>query len=76
MAMVRAAIPLNMAPTTKYGPNTVECHPGTTAIAKSQDTIECTETATGMIATVMIVMAVSRQCHSRGVPCQPRARTV
>src|SRR6266540_977196 len=36
-----------MAPATKYGANSVACHPGTIAIAKSQDTTLCTESTSG-----------------------------
>src|SRR5262245_10463602 len=39
MAMIRAAMPLKIAPATKYGPNIVECHIGPGAMESSNDTL-------------------------------------
>ncbi len=75
MARIRAAMPLKIAPTTKYGPKIVECHMGTGVMAKSQETMVCTETATGTMTMAMMCMAISRRCHCRGVPCHPSANT-
>src|SRR5207247_2090743 len=41
-------MPLKIAPATKYGPKIAECHIGTSAIEKSNDTIVWTDTATEM----------------------------
>ena len=53
----------------------VEFHVGTGVMAKSQDTMVCTETATGRMAMAMMCMAISRRFHCRGVPCHPSANT-
>src|SRR5690606_949478 len=46
--VITIARPLKMAPATKYGAKTVECHPGTIDTAKSHDTTECTESTSGV----------------------------
>src|ERR1051326_946058 len=42
-------IPEKMAPATKYGGKMVACQPGTSDIAKSNDTTECTESTSGVL---------------------------
>ena len=63
MARISAAMPLKIAPQTKYGPKIVDRHIGTGVMAKSHETMVCTETATGMMAMAMMCIAVSRRCH-------------
>ena len=41
-------IPEKIAPATKYGGKIVVCQPGVIAIAKSNDTTECTESTSGV----------------------------
>src|SRR5215216_4596701 len=41
-------IPEKIAPATKYGGKIVACHPGVSAMAKSKDTTECTESTSGV----------------------------
>ena len=41
-------MPEKMAPATKYGGKIVVCHPGSSAIAKSNDTTECTDSTSGV----------------------------
>ena len=72
--MATAAMPECNAPMTKYGPKTVEDQPGRVAMAKSQDTMVCTENMTGMIAKAKMFMAVCRFFHSPSVPRKPRAQ--
>ena len=67
-------MPLKIAPATKYGPKMAVCHIGTGAIEKSNDTMVCTETATGRMTTAMMAIAVSSLCHCFGVPRHPSAR--
>ena len=42
------AKPEKMAPSTKKGANSVECQPGTSAMAKSNDTTLCTDSTSGV----------------------------
>ncbi len=42
------ANPEKMAPSTKNGANSVECQPGTSAMAKSHDTTLCTDSTSGV----------------------------
>ena len=44
------AKPENTAPATKYGGNIVVCHPGIIDVAKSKDTIVCTERTNGVLS--------------------------
>jgi hypothetical protein len=74
MAMMIAAIPEKIAPTTKYGPKMVECHMGWTVMAKTQETTVWTETAMGITRTAMAAMRVSRMCFCLSVPVHPSAR--
>src|SRR5688572_30638022 len=69
-----APMPECNAPSTKYGPNTEDDQPGRIAIAKSQDTMVCTENMTGIIANAKKFMAVVRCRHSPSVPRKPKAR--
>ncbi len=40
--------PEKIAPATKYGGKIVVCQPGVSAIAKSKETTECTESTSGV----------------------------
>src|SRR5688572_22158714 len=42
-------IPEKIAPATKYGGKIVACQPGVSAIAKSNDTTECTDNTSGVL---------------------------
>ena len=48
MRTTTMAKPEKMAPSTKNGAKSVECQPGTSAMAKSQDTTLCTDSTRGV----------------------------
>src|SRR3954464_15289842 len=49
MAIVNTMpMPEKIAPATKYGGKIVACQPGVSAIAKSKDTTECTDSTSGV----------------------------
>ena len=76
MTTQTAPAPDSSAPQTKYGAKILECQPGTMLMPKSQPTIVCSETKTGMIMTVRMPNSTFSRRHSRSVPRQPSARTV
>ncbi len=51
----------------------VEFHIGTSVIAKSHDTMVCTDTASGMITIAITLMPASSERHCCAVPLQPSA---
>src|ERR1051326_4923791 len=63
-----------MAPATKYGGKTVVCHPGTSDIAKSNDTTECTDSTSGVEKAARKRYARTKWRHSRSVFRHPRER--
>src|SRR5438132_14191133 len=69
------AKPEKMAPATKYGGNTVSCQPGTTPVAKSALTTECTETTSGVARPPRMRYAVSKRCQWRAGVRPPLANT-
>ena len=54
MSVSTMANPEKIAPATKYGGNTVVCHPGSSETAKSIDTIECTDRTSGVARAARI----------------------
>src|SRR5690554_6579992 len=66
------ANPENTAPATKYGGNTVLCQPGTTDVAKSNDTIVCTESTNGVANPANTNSTSSNRCQSFARPVQPK----
>src|SRR5215472_2833673 len=66
MAMVNTMpMPEKMAPATKYGGKIVACQPGVSAIAKSNDTTECTESTSGVANAARKRYARVKWRHSR-----------
>src|SRR5690242_3276481 len=58
-------IPEKIAPATKYGAKIVACQPGVSAIAKSNDTVECTESTSGVDSAARKRYARAKCRHSR-----------
>src|SRR6185437_14212659 len=66
-------MPEKIAPATKYGGKIVACQPGLSAIAKSNDTTECTESTSGVANAARKRYARVKCRHSRSELRQPRA---
>src|SRR5215472_11877232 len=72
MAIVNTIpMPEKIAPATKYGGKIVACHPGVSAIAKSNDTTECTESTSGVANAARNRYARVKCRHSRSELRQP-----
>src|SRR6476659_11138843 len=69
-------MPEKMAPATKYGGKIVVCHPGVSAIAKSKDTTECTDSTSGVENAARNRYARAKCLHSRSEFRQPSERTL
>ena len=67
------ANPENKAPRTKYGGKIVVCHPGITEVAKSIDTIECTEKTRGVANPANTKETNSNLCQCLDLPLHPKA---
>jgi len=74
IAMISAAIPEKIAPTTKYGPKIVLCHMGWSVMENTNDTTVCTETAIGTTRIVMIPMPRCSTAICLSLPVHPSAR--
>ncbi|MNX63933.1 hypothetical protein D3C86_949450 [compost metagenome] len=68
------ANPENTAPATKYGGKIVVCHPGITEVAKSIDTIVCTESTSGVAKPANTKDTSSKRCQSFALPLHPKLR--
>ena len=68
------ANPENTAPATKYGGKIVVCHPGITEVAKSKDTIECTENTSGVAKPARTNEINSNLFQCFALPDQPNAK--
>src|SRR5690606_20271924 len=69
------ANPEKIAPATKYGGKMVVCHPGTTEVAKSNDTIVCTESTSGVLRPASTSERDSCLCQCLVLPVHPKAAT-
>src|ERR1700761_1844742 len=69
------ANPEKIAPATKYGGNMVVCHPGSNAVAKSIDTMVCTESTSVVDIPANISDTVSKRCQVLTEPVQPNDNT-
>ena len=68
------AKPENKAPNTKYGGKIVVCQPGIIEVAKSIDTIECTENTSGVANPANTKETSSNLCQCFALPLQPKER--
>src|SRR5690606_32108730 len=68
------ANPENTAPATKYGGKMVVCHPGITDVAKSKDTMVCTESTSGVASPARTRETSSKRSQSFARPDQPQLR--
>ena len=68
------ANPENTAPATKYGGKIVVCQPGITEVAKSKDTIVCTESTSGVAKPANTRETSSKRCQSFALPLQPKLK--
>ena len=68
------AKPEKIAPATKYGGKIVVCHPGITEVAKSKDTMVCTESTSGVAKPANTRDTSSKRCQSFARPLQPKER--
>jgi hypothetical protein len=66
------ANPENTAPATKYGGKMVVCHPGITEVAKSKDTMVCTESTRGVAKPARTKETSSKRCQSLALPLHPK----
>jgi hypothetical protein len=53
----------------------VVCHPGITEVAKSNDTMVCTESTNGVETPASINDTVSKRCHDFTDPFHPNDKT-
>src|SRR5690554_7037366 len=65
------ANPEKIAPATKYGGRIVVCHPGITDVAKSNDTMVCTESTNGVAKPANTKDTSSKRCQSLARPDHP-----
>src|ERR1700733_837391 len=68
-------MPEKIAPATKYGGKIVACQPGVFAIAKSNDTTECTESTSGVLNAARNRYARAKCRHSASEFLHPKERT-
>ena len=68
------AKPEKIAPATKYGGKIVVCQPGITEVAKSNDTIVCTESTNGVAKPASTKDTSSKRCQSLARPLQPKLK--
>ena len=66
------AKPEKIAPATKYGGKIVVCQPCITEVAKSKDTMVCTERTNGVAKPASTNYTSSKRCQSLARPDQPK----
>jgi hypothetical protein len=68
------AKPEKTAPETKYGGKIVVCQPGIIAVAKSIETIECTENTRGVAIPASTRDTSSNLFHCFALPLHPKLK--
>ena len=68
------AKPENTAPDTKYGGKMVVCHPGITEVAKSMETMECTENTSGVAMPASTKLTSSKRVQCLARPLHPKLK--
>ena len=66
------ANPEKSAPETKYGGKMVVCQPGITEVAKSKDTMVCTDNTKGVANPANTRETSSKRCQSLARPLHPK----
>jgi hypothetical protein len=66
------AKPEKMAPATKYGGKIVVCQPGMTEVAKSKDTMVCTDNTRGVLRPARTRDKASCLCQCLVEPVHPK----
>src|ERR1700724_1264130 len=72
-SVITHANPPKIAPATKYGGKIVVCQPGSTDVAKSNDTVEGTDKTSGVEIQARTRYAISEWRHCRFPPRHPKA---
>src|SRR5436309_15062021 len=74
-SVITHAKPEKIAPATKYGGKMVVCQPGITEVAKSNETMVCTDSTNGVLKPANTNDKLSCRCQCLVLPDQPNEAT-